>query len=80
MKEIKLKFKDGVFGFVYDAVYGDITNIVTWPVSKEAADFFNNNTEDRVLFTTTDDLAELFGIETETHVTEYWGDILETVK
>ena len=80
MKEIKLKFKDGVFGFVYDAVYGDITNIVTRPVSKEAADFFNNNTEDQVLFTTTDDLAELFGIETETHVTEYWGDILETVK
>jgi hypothetical protein len=80
MKELKLKFKDGVFGFVYDAVYGDITNIVTWPVSEEAANFFNNNTEDQVLFTTTDNLAELFGIESETHVINYWGDILETVK
>ena len=81
MKEIKLKFKDGVFGFVYDAVYGDITNIVTRPVSKETIEFFNNNTEDNyVLFTTTDELAELFGIESEAYVTEYWGDILEIVK
>jgi hypothetical protein len=80
MKELKLKFKDGVFGFVYDAVYGDITNIVTWPVSEEAANFFNNNTEDQVLFTTTDNLAELFGIESETHVINYWDDVLETVK
>lgn len=80
MKEIKLKFKDGVFGFVYDAVYGDVSEIVKRPLSKETIEFFNNNTEDQVLFTTTDELAELFGIESEAYVTEYWGDILETVK
>jgi hypothetical protein len=80
MKELKLKFKDGVFGFVYDAIYGDITSVITKPVSEEAANFFNNNTEDQVLFTTADNLAELFGIESETHVINYWGDILETVK
>ena len=81
MKEIKLKFKDGVFGFVYDAMYGDIMSVITEPMSEETIKFFNKYcNEDQVLFTTTDDLAELFGIETETYVTEYWGDILETVK
>jgi len=80
MKELKLKFKDGVYGFVYDAMYGDITNVITQPISEEAANFFNNNTEDQVLFTTTNDLTELFGIENETHVTEYWGEILEIEK
>ena len=81
MKEIKLKFKDGVFGFVYDVMYGDVSEIVKRPLSKETIEFFNNNTEDNyALFTTTDELAELFGIESEAYVTEYWGDILETVK
>ncbi len=80
MKELKLKFKDGVYGFVYDAMYGDITTVITESISEEAANFFNKVTEDQVLFTTTDELAELFGIETETHVTEYWGDILEIEK
>jgi len=80
MKELKLKFKDGVYGFVYDAMYGDITTVITESISEEAANFFNKVAEDQVLFTTTDELAELFGIETETHVTEYWGDILEIAK
>ena len=80
MKELKLKFKDGVYGFVYDAVYGDITTIITEPMSEEAANFFNKVSEDQVLFTTANELAELFGIECEAHVTEYWGDILEIAK
>jgi len=81
MKDIKLKFKDGVFGFVYDVMYGDISEIVKKPLSEETIEFFNHNTEDNyALFTTTDNLAELFGIECEAHVTEYWGDILEIAK
>ena len=81
MKDIKLKFKDGVFGFVYDVMYGDISEIVKKPLSEETIEFFNHNTEDNyALFTTTDNLAELFGIECEAHVTEYWGDILEIEK
>jgi len=81
MSEIKVKFKDGVYGFVYDSMYGDIESVITEPMSENEIKFFNKHcSEYTVLFTEANNLVELFGIETETDVVENWNDILEIKK
>ena len=77
---LKLKFKENVYGFVYDSVYGDIIEVITKPMTEEQIKFFNEYSEDRVLFSSVEELPELFGIEVEDDVNEYWSGILEVVK
>ena len=76
--KLNLKFKDGVYGFIYDSMYGNITEVKE-PITEQTKQLFNNN---RVLslFTDTEIIAEVFGIETETDVTEKWDEILEVVE
>ena len=77
---MKVKFKEGVFGFTYDAIYGDIIDIIKEPISESESEFFNkyaNN--DIVLFTDCTDIPEMFGIETDDDLNN-WNDILEINK
>lgn len=77
---MKVKFKEGVFGFTYDAQYGDIIDIITEPISEQEERFFNKyGSDDIVLFTDTSDLPEMFGIETEADLNN-WNEILEEQK
>jgi hypothetical protein len=78
---LQIKFKENVYGFVYDTIYGDIINVITKPVTEEQVKFFNDTNEDHVLFNNTEELPELFGIEEIEDVeNEYWGEILEVIK
>ena len=77
---MKVKFKEGIFGFTYDAVYGDIVDIITEPISEQEAKFFNKHANnDIVLFTDTTDIPVIFGIETEADLNN-WNEILEEQK
>jgi hypothetical protein len=77
---MKVKFKEGVFGFTYDAIYGEIADIIKEPISEAEAKFFNKHANtDIVLFTDTTDVPEMFGIETDDDLNN-WNDILEINK
>lgn len=77
---MKVKFKEGIFGFTYDAIYGDVIDIITEPISENESKFFNKHANnDIVLFTDTIDLPEMFGIETEADLNN-WNEILEEQK
>ena len=77
---MKVKFKEGVFGFTYDAIYGDIIDIIKEPISESESEFFNKHANnDIVLFTDCTDIPEMFGIETDDDLNN-WNDILEINK
>ena len=77
---MKVKFKEGVFGFTYDATYGDVIDIITEPISEQEERFFNKYCDGAVvLFTDTTDLPEMFGIENEADLNN-WNEILEEQK
>lgn len=77
---MKVKFKEGVFGFTYDAEYGDIIDIIKKPISEQEERFFNKyGCDEVVLFTDCTDIPEMFGIETEADLNN-WSDILEEQK
>jgi len=77
---MKVKFKEGVFGFTYDAQYGDIVDIIKEPISEQEERFFNKyGSVDIVLFTDTSDIPEMFGIKTEADLNN-WNEILEEQK
>lgn len=77
---MKVKFKEGVFGFTYDATYGDVIDIITEPISEQEERFFNKYCDGVVvLFTDTTDIPEMFGIETEADLNN-WNEILEEQK
>jgi len=75
---MKLRFKQGIYGIIYDSVYGDITE-VTNPITDDAKQLFVNN-DYMCLFTDTESMVEVFNIETEKDVIEKWSDILEIIK
>jgi hypothetical protein len=81
MKDMKLKFKDGVYGFIYDSMYGDIENIITEPMTEENIKFFNDNAGDYIiLLTEINDIVELFYLKDKNEIIEFWDDILEVVE
>lgn len=80
---MKLQFKQGIYGFVYESVYGNITEILTKPVTENEVRFFNNHSGDNVMFTDIDTLIELFSLDDDKdpeYIKQYWGDILEVVQ
>ena len=81
MKDIKLRFKDGVYGFVFDSMYGEIENIITEPISENEMKFFDKISNDYTcLFTDVDSVVEVFDLESEEIENGSWDDILEIVK
>jgi hypothetical protein len=80
-KNMKLKFKQGIYGIIYDSVYGDITEI-TNPVTDDAKQLFINNNY-MCLFTDVELITEVFNLDDEdkdvNYINKYWGDILEVV-
>lgn len=77
---MKLQFKPNVYGFIYDDVYGDIISIINEPINNEIIKFHNQHSEG-VLFTheSLPEMAELFGIESEDDLKDYWENILEVI-
>lgn len=77
---MKVKFKEGIFGFTYDAEYGDVIDIIKEPISEQEANFYHKyGCDECVLFTDCTDLPEMFGIETEADLNN-WNEILEEQK
>jgi hypothetical protein len=78
MKDMKLRFKDGVYGFVFDGWYGEINNIITEPISENDVKFFNRTSDEYMsLFTDVDSVVEFFGLENKDIVNGSWDNILE---
>jgi len=81
---MKLQFKNNVYGFVYDSTYGEITEVLTKPVTETEARFFNDHSGDVVMFTDIDSITEIWDLNDGEHdpeyIKEYWGDILEVVQ
>lgn len=81
---MKLQFKQGVYGFVYESTYGDITEILTKPVTETEVRGFNDHSDDYVMFTDVDTITELWelndGEKDPEYIKQYWGDILEVVQ
>jgi len=75
---MKLRFKQGIYGIIFDLNYGNITE-VTNPITDDAKQLFDNN-RIMALFTDVETIIDCFNIETEEDVTEKWSDILEIVK
>jgi hypothetical protein len=75
---LELKFKPGIYGIIYDTMYGDITE-VREPITEQTEQLFVHN-DCMCLFTDTEVIADVFNIETEDDVTEKWDDILGVVK
>jgi hypothetical protein len=78
----QLKFVDGVYGFVYDSVYGEVTQTFTKPVSKtELKTMKRVIGEDDVLFVVgdEDDIREMFDLDNSPDLDEFSdaGPILE---
>ena len=81
MEKLNLKFKDGVYGFIYESMYGDIVDIIKEPITKKQSSFFNKHSgEYDVLFTSVEDVIDLFEIKSKDDVTEKWDEILEVVE
>jgi hypothetical protein len=78
---MKLKFKQGIYGIIYDSVYGDITEI-TNPITDDAKQLFVHN-DYMCLFTDVELITEVFNLDDEDkdveYINRYWGDILEVV-
>jgi hypothetical protein len=78
---MKIKFVKGIYGFVYDSTYGDITQIFDKPISKKERKTINKViSEDDMLFLEEDieDIKDMFGDIEELQ----WNDkpILERIK
>jgi hypothetical protein len=81
MEKLNLKFKDGVYGFIYESMYGDIVDIIKEPITKKQSSFFNKYSgEYDVLFTSVEDIIDLFEIKSKDDVDEFWDEILEVVE
>lgn len=79
---MKLQFKQGVYGFIYESIHGDITEILNNPITESEVEFFNKYSGDTVMFTDLDTIIELFSLDDEKdpeYINQYWGEILEVV-
>ena len=80
---MKLQFKKGVYGFVYEPIDGDIIEILTKPVTETEVKVFNRHSDDYVMFINVDTITGLWelndGEKDSEYINKYWGDILEVV-
>jgi len=61
MENFEVKFKDGVYGFIYDSVYGEVTKVFTEPLNESELKLVSSViNEDDCLFTDAKSVNELF--------------------
>jgi hypothetical protein len=71
-----IRFKEGVYGFIYDSTYGDILSVVHEPVTKEINDFMSKHgNESFCLFTDIKLVVEIWGLDEG--IDGEWNDIVE---
>ena len=65
-KKLELKFKEGVFGFIYDSQYGEVKKVFDKPCTESEEDLIREVIgEYDCLFTNIDSVNELFVFESE---------------
>ena len=63
---MKVQFKNDVYGFVYDSVYGEVTKVFNTPLTEsEKKLVWDVLDEDAVIFTDIDSVNEMFTFEDE---------------
>jgi hypothetical protein len=63
---MKTKFKEGVYGFIYDSVYGEVTKVFNKPLTEsETSLVLDVLSEDDVIFTDINSVNEMFMFEDE---------------
>ena len=76
---MKIKFKEGIYGFIYDSTYGDILTVIHEPVTNEIHTFMSKyGNESFCLFTDITTISEIWGLDEE--INGEWTDIVEEVK
>ena len=61
MEKFEVKFKDGVYGFIYDSVYGEVTKVFTEPLNESELKLVSSVlSEDDCIFTDIDSVNEVF--------------------
>ena len=63
---MKVQFKNDVYGFIYDSVYGEVTKVFNTPLTEsEKKLVWDVLDEDAVMFTDIDSVNEMFTFEDE---------------
>ena len=63
---MKTKFKEGVYGFIYDSVYGEVTKVFNTPLTEsEKSLVLEVLGDDDCLFMNIDSVNEMFTFEDE---------------
>ena len=76
---MNIKFKEGVYGFIYDSTYGDILTVIHEPVTSEIHKFMSKyGNESFCLFTDINVISEIWGLDEV--IEGMWTDIVEEVK
>ena len=76
---MKIKFKEGIYGFIYDSTYGDILTVIHEPVTDEIHKFMSKyGNESFCLFTDITTICEIWGLDEE--INGEWTDIVEEIK
>jgi hypothetical protein len=78
IKDMKLKFKQGVNGFIYEVDYGDVT-AVTEPITNTLHELLEK-TDKLVLFTDIPTIVECFGIDSDDLENGIWVEIFDVVE
>ena len=84
MEKFEVKFKDGVYGFIYDSVYGEVTKVFTEPLNELELKLVSSVIdEDDCLFTDIKSVNEMFEFDDEYSLSsdsEGLNKVLEFVK
>ena len=76
---MKIKFKEGIYGFIYDSTYGDILTVIHEPITNEIHKFMSKyGNESFCLFTDITTISEIWGLDEV--IEGEWTDIVEEVK
>ena len=82
--KLKIKFKEGVYGFIFDSQYGEITDIITEPVTEQEQATFHKYSGDTLMFIDIETIQEVFSLEFEEDKdkvdSEFWNNVLEVVE
>jgi hypothetical protein len=78
IKDMKLKFKQGVYGIIFECDFGDVTEVNN-PITEDLKHFFSRNTK-MSLFDDVDTIVECFGIDEEKLESDIWSEIFDVIE
>jgi hypothetical protein len=71
-----IRFKEGVYGFIYDSTYGDILTVIHEPITEDVHRFMSKyGNESFCLFTELSTIVEIWGLDEA--IDGEWNDIVE---